>query len=288
MARVSFRVHFEGGSGARLAGIVDRPDNTSEDRDSKVPVAVFSHCFTCNKDLKAIVRISRMLAELGVAVLRYDMTGLGGSEGEFSETNFTTNLADLRSAIAFAEQELGDVSTLIGHSFGGAASLAIAGSSAEARAPNLSDLSSVIALAAPSDTSHLARLLLKMDPEIQNKGVGEVVIGGLRWKINQQMIDDFQSHDLPGLISKIRVPTLLFHSSEDETLGIDHAMRIASLMNQQPDNGDARSVHRCSLVTLPGADHLLVRNQRDIEFVATMMAAFINRYAAPTLESQSP
>lgn len=264
MARKSYRVRFAGGNEAELAGIVDRPDDLPQ-----CPVAVFSHCFTCNKDFKAIVRISRALAERGIAVLRFDMTGLGDSEGDFSHTSFTTNVADLQAAIGFASAELGPVAAIIGHSFGGAASLAIAGSGS---APSLK---SVITIASPSDTQHLAWLLAHLDPAVESSGVGKVTIGDREWTIRREMLEDFHSHDLPALIGKIAVPSLLFHSPVDGTLGFDHALRIMGLIQAAPDQQAP-----VSLITLDGADHLL-SDPTDIEFVSATTAAFLNRYAQP-------
>ncbi len=264
MARKSYRVQIPGGSGFSLAGIIDCPD----DLDS-FPVVVLSHCFTCNKDLKAIVRISRGLAEFGIGVLRYDMTGLGGSQGDFAQTNFTTNRADLLSAIRFVEQELGPISALIGHSFGGAATLAIAGSEVLARQP------AVVTIAAPSDTVHLAALLAKMNPEIEKTGSGRVTIGGLDWKIQRQMLNDFRQVDLPALIAKITSPALLFHSPMDETLSYDHAIRIMGLIQNSSLNSAP-----ASLISLHGADHLLAKHQADIDLVVSITAAFVTRFAS--------
>ena len=265
MGRESYRVRFEGGNDALLAGIVDRPDD-----HQRCPVAVFSHCFTCNKDLKSIVRISRSLAERGIAVLRYDMTGLGGSEGDFSQTNFTTNLADLKAAIHFAGKEIGPVTALIGHSFGGAASLAMTGMADELT----SSLRCLVSLAAPSDTSHLADLLMHMNPKIVSLGEGEVTIGGITWKIREQMLDDFRRHSLPDLITQVSVPTLVLHSEADETVSFDHALRIMSLIN----TSESTTQPLCSLVSLLDADHLLARNANDIEFVSRLAGAMIHRY----------
>ncbi|GAA5507770.1 alpha/beta hydrolase family protein [Novipirellula caenicola] len=278
MSRKSYRVKFAGGAGFELAGIIDRPDTTAA-----VPVLVLSHCFTCNKDLKAIVRISRGLAERGIAVLRYDMTGLGGSSGDFSQTNFSTNVADLKAAIAFANSEIGDVHALMGHSFGGAASLAVA---SEYSTDASDKLGCVIALAAPSDTSHLANLLLRMNPAIENDGQGEVSIGGFRWQIDSQMVADFRRHDLPDRISKIRIPTMVMHSPVDETVGFDHALRIMSLINQSDvsEMDASSSTHGkplCSLVSLDGADHLLAQHAHDIEYVSDLAAAMVRRYCRP-------
>ncbi|KLU05775.1 hypothetical protein RISK_002407 [Rhodopirellula islandica] len=267
--RHSYRVRFPGGNGFELAGIVDRPrDRLTKEALTDVPVAVFSHCFTCSKDLKAIARVSRRLAELGVAVLRYDLTGLGGSDGDFSRTHFTSNQADVQAAIQFAGSEVGAVTGLIGHSFGGAASLAIA--SDEAARP--STLQAVVAIAAPSDTVHLANLLDRMDPKIQEEGIGEVEIGGRRWSIRREMLEDFRSHQLADQLPKVEAQVMVFHSPTDETVGYDHALRIASLIGGENERSS------CSVVTLSGADHLLIRHPGDAIWVADTAAAFLSRY----------
>lgn len=273
MARKSYRVNFPGGNGYRLAGIVDRPDADGVSPPS-TPIVVFSHCFTCNKDLKAIVRISRALSEHGISVLRYDMTGLGGSDGEFSKTNFSTNQADLAAAIRFAENELGPVSALMGHSFGGAVSLAHAGQSSGVDSQSLK---AVITLAAPSDTRHLAELLSRRDPEIEKLGRGSVTIGGIRWDIEKQMLADFRAHDLPAMIPGIKAATLLFHSPNDETVNFDHALRIMGLIQNAPGTPQTPS-----LIALRNADHLLVKAPEDLQFVADTAAAFLHRYATPS------
>ncbi|MEM9646734.1 MAG: alpha/beta fold hydrolase [Planctomycetota bacterium] len=265
MARRSYRVNFTGGSGFQLAGIVDKDDSVDA-----APVAVFSHCFTCNKDLKAIVRISRGLAEAGLTVLRFDMTGLGGSEGDFSETNFTSNVADLHAAIEFASDELGPVQSLIGHSFGGAASLHVA--STASKTPSLGRLSSLVTLAAPSDTRHLGELLIRMSPEIESVGEGNVTIGGRTWLIKRQMVEDFFSHDLTAAIPKIETAALILHSPIDETVHYDHAVRIQTLLNTRADGPILGS-----LVSLIDADHLLARNSDDLLLVTDLLSAFIRR-----------
>ncbi|TWU41157.1 Alpha/beta hydrolase family protein [Novipirellula aureliae] len=278
--RRSYRVKFPGGTGEDLAGIIDRPDTSDA-----VPVVILSHCFTCSKDLKAIVQISRGLSERGVAVLRYDMTGLGGSRGDFSQTNFRTNLSDLRSAIRFASNELGAVTTLFGHSLGGAASMAIAGSAPsnedETAAFDLQthrSLASLVSLASPSDTWHMADRLDRMNRAIERVGVGDVTIGGQSWTIRRQMLDDYRQYDLASDISRIAVPTLLFHSPSDDIVGFDHSLRIMGLINQAPEERvetDDRAI--CSLMVLPGADHLLTTDRKDLDFVIATTAAFVHR-----------
>ncbi len=269
--RSSYRVQFLGGMGHQLSGIVDRPSNDHQTR----AIAVFSHCFTCNKDLKAIVKISRSMAQQGIAVLRYDMTGLGGSDGDFSKTNFSTNLADLKSAIEYTQRELGVVTGLIGHSFGGAATLGLAGN-VNGLCDGLWDHDPhLITLAAPSDTRHLAALLSRMNPTIETAGSGMVSIGGRHWRITQQMLDNFRTHDLTEAIGKISSPTLLMHSPSDETVPFDHALRIMGILNATPD-----SKATVNLVSLQNSDHLLTNQPEDTEWVAACAAAFLKRHSA--------
>lgn len=266
--RRSERVRFPGGNGYELAGILDLP----ADPGSGAPVVVFSHCFTCNKDLKAIVRLGRDLAARGVSVLRYDMTGLGNSDGDFSKTDFTTNLADLRAAVAYMLGAFGRVTGLLGHSFGGAASLAYAGEIADTGSP----LGAVAALAAPSDTQHLANLLARRNPAIDGSGQGMVEIGGRPWLIRRQMLDDFRRHRLEDSIAKIAIPLMVLHSPVDETLGFDHALRIMQLAGSAREN--RIEPFPVSLVALDGADHLLAQNVDDLSYVAGLLAAFFWRY----------
>lgn len=262
MARSSERVSFAGGSGYQLAGIIDVPDAQPK------ATVLFTHCFTCSKDLKAIVRIGRGLAELGYLVLRYDLTGLGGSEGDFSRTNFSSNRADLRAAAEFLENNYTAPSFLIGHSFGGACSLSMA--------DELPSVRGVLSLASPSDTSHLADLLQRMDPSIATKGLGEVTIGGRTYPIAKQMLDDFRAFDLPSRLRRLQKPTMLIHSPEDETLRFDHVLRLYGLLTQRASDDDTPPAPT-SLICLPKADHLLVNNPADIPFVTNLAAAWFDR-----------
>lgn len=259
--RRSERVHFPGGRGERLAGIIDLPDA------EPTGCLVFTHCFTCNKDLKAIVRISRGLAARGFCVLRFDLTGLGGSQGDFSETNFSSNRSDLRAAIEFMSQHVAPPSFLIGHSFGGACSLSLA--------QHVPSVRGVVAIAAPSDTRHLAELLLRMNPAIASEGVGEVTIGGRPYTIRQEILDDFRAFDLARELSQVSKPALLFHSPADETLGFEHALRIFGLLSQRADT--AAEPSPASLVSLADADHLLSNNPADLVFVTEITAAWLTR-----------
>lgn len=227
---------------------------------------VFSHCFTCNKDIKAIVRIARGMAERGWGVLRYDFAGLGASEGNFADTNFSTNCEDLRRAVEFLSGEHHPPRFLFGLSFGGAASLAMA--------DQLPSIAGVITLAAPSDTSHLADLLASMNPAIESEGQGTVVIGGLTHTISKQMLLDFRSHDLPGRVRDLRKPLLVFHSPQDETVAYRHALANIGLFSQQVN---ASGLSPRSLITLPGSNHLLTSSERDIPLVVGIIDLWCDR-----------
>lgn len=259
MSRVTHRVQFQGHASNTLAGILELPSNPP------LGYVLFTHCFTCNKDLKAIVRISRELAERGWGVLRYDFTGLGGSTGDFSQSNFSTNQLDLQAAVDFLSEEFAPPDFLIGHSFGGAASLGMA---------EATKVKGVVAIAAPSDTYHLADLLQKMNPEITAAGLGEVTIGGRKYQINKQMIDDFRSHDLAATVRQLTLPVLAFHSPTDETVGFYHA-QINCGWNR--DLQTHPPTQNRSIISLPNCNHLLTTNDDDCRFVAEMSDVWFRR-----------
>ncbi len=264
--RRSERVVFPGGAGLQLAGIVDLPV------DAPRAMAVYAHCFTCSKDIKAAVRICRALASAGYGVLRFDFMGLGDSQGDFADSNFTTNCQDLRAAVQFVTQHYAAPSLLLGHSFGGAACLAVA-----------SDVPSVLGvstIASPSDTHHLAALLERMNPAIATQGVGDVTIGGRAFTITRQMCNDFRTFDMPTTLSRFLKPVLIFHAPGDETLPFSHALRLLQALtrgtSQRPESHhDSHSLS--SLISLPGADHLLTNRPGDVEYVATMIAVWWQR-----------
>ena len=260
MVRSTQRVQFPGHAENLLAGILELPEGSPNG------FLLFSHCFTCGKDLKAIVRISRGLADKGWGVLRYDFTGLGNSQGDFSSTNFTTNREDLRAAAAFMEREHQGPSYLIGHSFGGAASLSMA--------MELQTVRGVIAVAAPSNTHHLASLLANMNPEIVSKSEGLVSIGGRSHKINRQMLENFRAYDLLAAVRLISKPILAFHSPADETVAFQNA-----IINCGLDSTAISSNSRLrSLISLPNCNHLLTSNDADCETVAEITDAWCRRF----------
>lgn len=246
--RQSLRVSIPTTDDLTLSGILEIPAG------ERLGTILFSHCFTCSKDLKATVKISRELASLGWIVLRYDMRGLGGSQGEFGKSNFTTNCQDLQSAARFLTTEYDGADFLLGHSFGGAASLATA--------QTIESVLGVIALAAPSETHHLANLLETMNPSIASDGFGPVTIGGMVFNIEKQMLEDFRSHDLPAIVANLEKPLLALHSPTDGTVPFENALHNCDFANARK-----RPTAPRSLITLPGCGHLLT-GENDCKLVA--------------------
>ena len=247
------RVRFEGAFGDRLAARLELPAGPPR------ACALFAHCFTCSKDLRALVRISRALASRGIGVLRFDFTGLGESEGDFAGTNFSSNLEDLVAAADFLRREVAAPELLIGHSLGGAAVLAAAHRIPEARA--------VATLAAPSDTAHLSETLRRQAPELRTESEVEVELAGRGFSIRRQLLDDLDSHNLSEAIGALDRPLLIFHSPVDEIVPVDHARRIYEAAR-----------HPKSFIALDRADHLLLAREEDSVFVAEILSAWAGRY----------
>jgi len=246
-------------SGKTLGGILDLPNQSVQG------YVLMAHCFTCSKDLKAGFRIARGLAGTGWGVLRFDFMGIGHSEGSFAESNFLTSQEDLVAAARFLELNYEGPRILFGHSFGGATAMSVAN--------QLDSVRGVAILASPSETSHLADLLVKMDPRIESEGLGEVTIGGRKFPISRQMIQNFLTYDLPKDIAALRKPLMIFHSPADLTVGYHHAMRIYSLVMQSNNSSPVEA----SLVTLPKSDHLMTNDLRDIQLVVQWLDAWAKR-----------
>ena len=249
----SQKYFFSNASGQKLAAYLDAPDG-----QSPIAYALFAHCFTCSKNIKTVARVSRALAERGIAVLRFDFTGIGESEGDFADTNFSSNVEDLIAAANFLQKNLGTPKLLIGHSLGGAAVLQAAGRIPSAIA--------VVTIAAPHDPSHLGRLLRSTKEEVEAKGAAEVVIGGKRFQIKKQFFDDLEQNRMQESIRTLRRPYLIVHAMEDATVPIAHAERIFQDA-QQPK----------SFIAIDGADHLLTR-ESDAIHAGSMTAVWANRY----------
>ncbi len=251
---------FQSAQGHTLAALLDRPDGAVR------AVALFAHCFTCGKDIKAARRIAEGLKLHGIAVLRFDFTGLGGSEGEFANSTFSSNADDLVAAADHLREKLAAPAILIGHSLGGAAVLAAAHRIAEARA--------VVTIGAPSDPAHVAGLLGGELDKIRAQGEVEVKLAGRPFRIRRALLDDIAEQKLTERIKNLHKALLIFHSPNDETVGIDNASHIF-----------LAAKHPKSFISLAGADHLLSRAS-DAAYVANVIAAGAERYLDMAADSQ--
>jgi uncharacterized OsmC-like protein/alpha/beta superfamily hydrolase len=255
------RFQFEGVGGHQLAASLDLPT------ESPIAYALFAHCFTCGKDSLAARRIAAALAAKGIAVLRFDFTGLGSSEGEFANANFSSNVSDLVRAADHLRETRKAPAILIGHSLGGAAILAAA-----SRIP---DAKAVVTIAAPSAPAHVTGLFKDEIEDVRKHGEIEVSLAGRPFKITRQFIDDIAEHDLMAKISKMRKALLVMHAPADDTVGIDNATRIFT-----------SAWHPKSFVSLAGADHLLT-HKADATYVADVIAAWVTRYVVSPPELAS-
>jgi alpha/beta superfamily hydrolase len=247
------RIQFPGAFGNRIAARLDQPASGT------LAYALFAHCFTCGKDLKAANWISRELVERRIAVLRFDFSGIGESEGEFADTNFSTNVQDLLAAADFLRTEYQAPQILIGHSLGGTAVLAAA--------PHIPECVAVATIAAPSDTRQLRDRLASQAPDLGERGEAVVDVMGHRVRIKPQMLADLEQHEVASLAASLNRALLIFHSPNDEVVPILHARRIF----------DA-ATHPKSFIALDGADHLLLARESDARFVAEMLATWAHRY----------
>jgi putative redox protein len=261
----SHRIEFVGSQSSKLAARLDRPISPPRG------YALFAHCFTCSKDSLAASRIAGGLAERGIAVLRFDFTGLGASDGEFANTNFSSNVEDLVSAADFLRAEHAAPTLLIGHSLGGAAVLAAADRIPEARA--------VATIAAPVDPAHVERLFTDARAEIEARGEAVVSLAGRRFRIRKQFLDDIGKQPLTERVARMRKALLVFHAPLDNMVEIDNAAKIFQAAK-----------HPKSFISLDGADHLLSRRE-DAEYVAAVLSAWASRYVdatGPGLASRDP
>ncbi len=248
----SERFEFPNAKGEMLAGVIDLP------LGEPTAFALLAHCFTCGKDNRAAKRIAERLSVHGIAALRFDFTGLGGSEGEFANTHFSSNVDDLVAAADHLRKAHAAPAILIGHSLGGAAVLAAAHRIAEARA--------VVTIAAPCDPSHVANLFKDKVEQIRAQGEVEVQLAGRPFKIKREFLDDVAEKRLHDCLANLRKALLIFHSPTDDIVGIDNASHIFMAAK-----------HPKSFVSLDGADHLLSKHG-DAAYMADVIAAWAERY----------
>jgi putative redox protein len=246
------KITFPGSLGDPLAARLDSPVGEIK------AYALFVHCFTCSKDFLAASHISSTLVDKGIAVLRFDFTGLGKSEGEFSNTNFSSNIEDIKAAIDFMSSEGKTPQILIGHSLGGSAILRAAESAPELRA--------LVTINAPSDPSHLRHLFKNSLQEIESQGYAKVVLAGREFNIQKQFLDDLEKHKSLAYLQNIHAAFLIFHSPQDNIVDVDNAKSIFTAAR-----------HPKSFISLYEADHLLTR-PADAIYVADVITSWVNRY----------
>lgn len=254
----SQRVTFAGHDGDDLAARLDLPQG---------PIAAFAllaHCFTCSKDFIAAKRISAGLAARGIAVLRFDFTGLGSSEGDFANTNFSSNVEDLLAAVAFLREHYRAPTIMVGHSLGGAAVLSAA--------PDVPEVRAVATIGAPAEAEHVAHNFLPHLDQIAEEGSATVDLAGRTFTIRRQFLDDIRSHRVLERVAQLHRPLLILHAPLDQTVGIDNAAEIFTAAR-----------HPKSFISLEGADHLLTR-PADAAYVADVIAAWAARYVDRALE----
>jgi len=247
------KVEFTNTQGHTLAGALELPDS-----GSPKAFALFAHCFTCGKDVIAATRIARTLADQGIAVLRFDFTGLGGSEGDFANTTFSSNVSDLEAAAQFLADEYQAPALLIGHSLGGAAVLAVA--------RRIESVQAVVTIAAPASPAHVKHLFTDQACDIRETGRAPVTIAGRTFELGAELLEDLENWPLEQTIGALRKPLLVFHSPIDQVVAVGEATKIFTA-----------AMHPKSFVSLDDADHLL-SNQKDSDYVALTLTAWASRY----------
>lgn len=249
----SINLKIKNSKGITLSSKLEVPIDTEI-----VTYAIFAHCFTCNKNLNAVTNITKALSLMGVAVLRFDFTGLGQSEGSFSETDFTSNIQDLVDVADFLEKEYQAPKLMIGHSLGGAAAI-YAGK-------KIASIDAIATIGAPSAPHHVQHLFKESIKEIIAKGKALVQLGGRDFTISHQFIKDISDTDMEEMMDTLRKPILILHSPQDTTVEIKNAAEIYGYAH-----------HPKSFISLDGADHLLTKNKYS-NYVGRMIAQWVSIY----------
>lgn len=246
------KVSFPNADGQQLSGRIDFPLSKPK------AFVLFAHCFTCSKNLKSVEYLSQAFTKYGIAVLRFDFTGLGQSKGDFADTNFTSNLSDLRDAYQFLRDNYEAPKILVGHSLGGAAVLHVAG--------DLPEVEAVATIGAPASPAHVAHLLDGGRDDLEKKGEAKINIGGRPFMMKKQFLDDLEKNDCNEIIKKLGKALLILHAPQDNIVGIDNARDIYT-----------HAMHPKSFISLDGADHLLTVEE-DAQYSSEVIASWANRY----------
>lgn len=246
------RLTFTGFFGDTLVARLDTPVNPKA-------YVLFAHYFTGNKDITPLSRIAKALNEVDIALFRFDYTGLGASGGDFGNTNFSSNVGDLIAAADFMRQNFQAPQILVGHSLGGTAAIAAAAQIPEVKA--------VATIGSPCNTEHVKHNFAQHLDEINEKGEAEVILGGKKFNIKKQFLDDIANQDMSSKIANLRRALLVMHSPIDKIVGIENAQKIYEYAK-----------HPKSFISLDKADHLLMESPADSKYVAEVLAAWVSRY----------
>jgi alpha/beta superfamily hydrolase len=249
----SKRLEFTGSLNFKLSALLDLPDNIDPEA-----YAIFAHCFTCNKNYKILNNIDEALTENKIAVLRFDFTGLGASQGSFADTNLSTNIGDILATAEFLDLNYEAPKLLIGHSFGSAAIIHAAA--------QIQSCAAVVTIAATSDRSSIRSILMSKRAELEQNGVATFNISGRQFPLKKQFLDDLEKISIRDAIKKLNKPILICHSPRDELVGIENAYQLFEMANQPK-----------SLVSLDKADHLL-SDEKDGKYIGHLIAAWSSKY----------
>lgn len=249
----SERLLFKNSDGLELSARLELPIDRKP-----VSYAIFAHCFTCNKNLTAVTNITRELTNSGFAVLRFDFTGLGESEGDFSETNFSSNIDDLVCAADYLSTNYGEPTLIVGHSLGGAASIFAAAI--------INSIKAVATIGAPSSPDHVKHLFKEDITKIETLGSAKILLAGRPFEVKKQFLDDISSKNMKATLANLNKAILIMHSPQDTTVGISNAAEIYT-----------NAKHPKSFVTLDGADHMLM-NSRDSKYAGQVISGWVSRY----------
>lgn len=251
MSRI--KVEFVNQQGYQLCGALEMPE-----LGEPKAMAIFAHCFTCGKDVVAASRIARALAEQGIGVLRFDFTGLGGSDGDFASASFSTNVSDLDAAADYLTREYMAPRLLVGHSLGGVAALVAA--------QRIDSIAAVATIASPATPQHVRHLFADQSCDIAQFGQADVCIGERQFSIGADLLEDLEQWPIEKTLSNLHKPLLIFHSPADAVVEISQAAKIY-----------AAAEHPKSFISLDDADHLLTA-RADAEYVASILAVWVSRY----------
>ncbi|WP_420317026.1 alpha/beta fold hydrolase [Ekhidna sp.] len=257
------KVTFKNSQGEELSGRIDFPLI-----GKPKAFVLFAHCFTCSKNLKSVDHISHAFTQEGMAILRFDFTGLGQSKGEFADTNFSSNLSDLKDAYDYLEQQYEAPQIMVGHSLGGAAVLHVSGM--------LENVKAVATIGAPSTPEHVTHLLDNGRKDLEEKGEASVNIGGRTFKMKKQFLDDLEEKEREGVIKNLKKSLLVIHSPQDNIVGIENAQEIY-----------VEAMHPKSFISLDGSDHLMTK-EADAKYVGSIIAGWSSRYIEENDPEEAP